>query len=101
MPHQQVNCMMEVMMVTKRVSPADKPATLKPKAAAAPKRTAKAAAVVPQSANSIDAENRRQLIAAEAYFLAERRGFAAGHEVEDWIAAEAAVNSRLEQRRVA
>jgi hypothetical protein len=38
---------------------------------------------------------RRALIATEAYFLAERRNFAAGHEVEDWLAAEAEVNARL------
>jgi len=50
---------------------------------------------------TIDAEQRRQLIAAEAYFLAERRGFAAGHEFDDWLAAEAAVDARLREPRVA
>lgn len=50
---------------------------------------------------SIDPSVRRQLVAAEAYFRAERRGFAAGSELEDWIAAEAAVDSRLQQTRVA
>jgi Protein of unknown function (DUF2934) len=50
---------------------------------------------------SIDPDVRRQLVAAEAYFLAERRGFAAGNEVEDWVAAEVAVDSRLQQMRVA
>jgi hypothetical protein len=40
-------------------------------------------------------ELRQELIATEAYFRAERRGFAPGHELEDWIAAEAAVDSRL------
>lgn len=50
---------------------------------------------------SIDPSVRRQLVAAEAYFRAERRGFAAGNELEDWIAAEAAVDSRLQQMRVA
>jgi hypothetical protein len=50
---------------------------------------------------SIDPSVRRQLVAAEAYFRAERRGFAAGNELEDWIAAEAAVDSRLQQTRVA
>ena len=49
----------------------------------------------------IDGEMRRQLIAAEAYFLAERRGFAAGHELDDWIAAEATVDQRLRESRVA
>jgi hypothetical protein len=41
------------------------------------------------------------MVAAEAYFLAERRGFAAGNEVADWVAAEAAVDSRLRQQQVA
>jgi hypothetical protein len=50
---------------------------------------------------SVDPDVRRQLVAAEAYFLAERRGFAAGHELEDWVTAEAAVDSRLQQMRVA
>ena len=47
---------------------------------------------------TIDPEVRRQLVAAEAYFFAERRGFAAGNEVEDWAAAEAVVDSRLKQQ---
>jgi len=49
----------------------------------------------------IDPDVRRQLVAAEAYFLAERRGFAAGHELEDWVAAEAAVDSRGQEMRAA
>ena len=49
----------------------------------------------------IDADTRRRLVAAEAYFLAERRGFAAGNELADWVAAEAAVDSRLQQLQVA
>jgi hypothetical protein len=39
------------------------------------------------------------MIAAEAYLRAERRNFSAGHEVEDWLAAEACVNARLSQLR--
>src|SRR5271167_4036918 len=50
---------------------------------------------------SIDPEVRRQLVATEAYFLAERRGFAAGHELEDWVAAEAAVDSRRQEMKAA
>jgi hypothetical protein len=38
---------------------------------------------------------RRALIATEAYLRAERRNFAGGHELEDWLAAEAEVNARL------
>jgi hypothetical protein len=47
---------------------------------------------------TIDPDARRQLVAAEAYFFAERRGFAAGNEVEDWVAAEVLVDSRLKQQ---
>jgi hypothetical protein len=53
---------------------------------------------VPRKANgaaSIDPEMRRQMVAAEAYFLAERRGFLGGNEVEDWVAAEMVVDSQL------
>ena len=34
---------------------------------------------------------RRQRIAIAAYYLAERRGFAPGADMEDWLAAEAAL----------
>jgi hypothetical protein len=48
----------------------------------------------------ITAERERQgLIATEAYLRAERRNFAGGHELEDWLAAEAEVNARLSHVR--
>lgn len=34
-------------------------------------------------------EQRREMIAVAAYYVAERRAFVAGHEEEDWLAAEA------------
>ena len=40
-------------------------------------------------------EARRALIAETAYLRAERRGFAPGHETEDWLAAEAEVDALL------
>ena len=87
-------------MVTKRAAP--RKATSKRKA----RPTAPAAADLTASAvmtvlESIDPDVRRQLVAAEAYFRAERRGFAAGNELDDWIAAEAAVDSRLQETLVA
>ena len=42
-------------------------------------------------------QDRRSMIAKAAYFLAERRHFQPGHEVEDWLAAEAEVDRRLER----
>jgi hypothetical protein len=48
----------------------------------------------------IASESERQaIIAAEAYLRAERRNFAAGHEMEDWLAAEAELNARLSHVR--
>jgi hypothetical protein len=47
------------------------------------------------SAIVIDPEQRRQLVAAEAYFFAERRGFSGGSEIDDWFAAERVVDSWL------
>ena len=38
---------------------------------------------------------RRRMIETAAYLRAERRNFEPGHELEDWLAAEAEVNNRL------
>jgi transcriptional regulator with XRE-family HTH domain len=46
---------------------------------------------------SIDAERRQQMIAEEAYLIAERRGFEGGDPGQDWRDAEIAVNNRLMQ----
>jgi hypothetical protein len=35
---------------------------------------------------------RHAMIAEAAYYLAERRGFKPGHELEDWLAAEAMID---------
>lgn len=35
------------------------------------------------------------MIAEAAYYRAERRGFAPGHEIENWVAAEAEVDTLL------
>jgi hypothetical protein len=43
----------------------------------------------------IDPERRRTLIAEIAYYRAERRGFEPGHENEDWLSAEAEVDTAL------
>jgi hypothetical protein len=39
----------------------------------------------------VSAEERQQWIATAAYFRAQRRGFAPGQEVSDWVEAEAEV----------
>ena len=93
-------------MVTKSVSPVKK--VTKRKASAVPEVAAGAAIRVQDSAQpvvassaNIDPEVRRQLVAAEAYFIAERRGFEAGHEIEDWVAAEVLVDSRIHHAQIA
>lgn len=92
-------------MVTKRVSTEKTTTRRRAPVTAAPELTDSAVIAVLESkqtvSTSIDADVRRQLVAAEAYFLAERRGFAAGHELEDWVAAEAAVDLRCHKIQVA
>ena len=44
---------------------------------------------------TVSEEARRAMIAQAAYLRAERRGFAAGHEEADWLAAEAEVDALL------
>ncbi|CAL1240210.1 DUF2934 domain-containing protein [Candidatus Methylocalor cossyra] len=39
-------------------------------------------------------EDIERKIAEAAYYKAERRGFEPGHEIEDWLAAEAEIRGR-------
>jgi hypothetical protein len=49
-----------------------------------------------QAATAAEAEARAAdhlvKVAMAAYFIAEKRGFEPGHEVEDWLAAEAEID---------
>lgn len=36
----------------------------------------------------VDPATRQSMIAEAAYYCAEKRGFAPGHDVDDWLAAE-------------
>jgi hypothetical protein len=38
------------------------------------------------------------MIAVAAYFLVEKRGFAPGYELDDWLRAETEVDARLKGR---
>ncbi len=40
-------------------------------------------------------EDRHASIAEAAYYRSKLRGFAPGHEIEDWLAAEEEVDQRL------
>lgn len=50
------------------------------------------------AAGAVSEDVRRGMIAEGAYLRAERRGFAPGHEAEDWLAAEAEVDALLKAR---
>jgi hypothetical protein len=43
----------------------------------------------------VSAAERRNMIARAAYFRAERRNFAPGQELQDWVAAETEVDREL------
>jgi hypothetical protein len=53
-----------------------------------PRRSSSVAVAVPAAEFTL-------VIAERAYIKAERRGFAPGHELEDWLAAEREVNALL------
>ena len=48
-----------------------------------------------QARADLSPEELRKLISEAAYYRAKQRGFAPGHEVEDWIQAEAEVKRRV------
>jgi len=62
---------------------------------AAPKTVKPKARQSDVAAPMIDPDHRRALIAEQAYLIAERRNFGPGSEVEDWLSAEAAVDTAL------
>ena len=46
-------------------------------------------------ARANDRSRREAMIAEAAYYCAERRGFAPGHELEDWLRAEGEITRSL------
>jgi hypothetical protein len=72
------------------------------KTKAAPKMAERSAAVAvkakqaeaevrPVAGPSISAQERERFVAQAAYYRAEKRGFAPGYELQDWVEAEAEV----------
>lgn len=51
--------------------------------------------IVATAPNFVDPQHRTALIARSAYFRSLNRGFEPGHEVADWLAAEAEVDAEL------
>ena len=75
-------------------------AALKPGPKARTQSVAKSAATGKARASAasrttVTDEDRRNMVSIAAYFRAERRGFAPGHEDADWLAAEAEVDAQL------
>jgi hypothetical protein len=68
-----------------------------PEATPARKRAPRKRATATEAARPsfVDPQQRAALIARAAYFRAMNRGFAPGHEAEDWLAAEAEVDAEL------
>jgi hypothetical protein len=74
------------LTTTKTATVAAKPEIKQPvKKEAAPKTTAV----------SVSADHRKHMIATAAYFIAQRRGFSGGYEVQDWISAEIEIDKQL------
>jgi hypothetical protein len=55
----------------------------------------------PDTPSTRHSEERHAMIANAAWFRAEKRAFAPGHEMEDWLAAEREIDARLQQSRAA
>jgi hypothetical protein len=94
-------------MVTRRVSDTGKsPKSTAAIAAPAPKGTKRRAVAgktpAPKStisAATVSSDERRAMIALAAYVRAERRGFTAGGEAQDWLAAEKEIDALLSGRQ--
>lgn len=55
----------------------------------------KPAPAAPGNGTTISAAERRSMIEQAAYFRAEKRGFAPGDALQDWLAAEAEIDGQL------
>ena len=78
-----------------RRGPPRSPSTTAPKAAPP---AAKPSAFSGNARADVSPEELRKLISEAAYYRAKKRGFAPGHELEDWIQAEAEVMRRVGPR---
>mgnify|MGYP000689747103 CR=1 FL=1 len=51
-----------------------------------------------QKGASASSADRQQMIAEEAYLIAERRGFDGDFAMDDWLQAEATIDTRFAER---
>ncbi len=81
----------------KAAAPAASKALPSRKGPAAPAPVVAPSVTVPVAAAAtkpaLDPELRARMVETAAYFRAERRGFTPGYEVEDWLVAEAEIES--------
>jgi Protein of unknown function (DUF2934) len=82
-------------MANRRLPDAPNPESAPPTGTAAAPARARKSPTIAKSRVKVTPEARRALIAESAYLRAERRGFAPGHESEDWLAAEAEIDALL------
>jgi hypothetical protein len=77
----------------------ERPAPAKPRTATPPRSATKsksAPAALPGEARvELSSGELRKLVEEAAYYRAKQRGFEPGHEVEDWVQAEAEVLRRI------
>jgi hypothetical protein len=80
--------------------PASKSKAVAATAAKPPRKAAPAKSGRPDKATAAEAApvDRFALVQLAAYVRAERRGFAPGHELADWLAAEAEVAATLAKK---
>ena len=64
----------------------------------APARNENSSPRTPSSKPQVTARERQRMIATRAYLRAEQRGFAPGHEQEDWLQAETEVDRLIIKR---
>jgi hypothetical protein len=81
-------------------APKEAEMTARPKLSAEPTRV-EAAEDVPHAERALEGvlahAGREQMIAEAAYYRAERRGFAPGAEIEDWLAAEREIEALVRE----
>jgi hypothetical protein len=83
--------------IPKAIKADEKAAVSAPKRKPAAPRAKRPSTTAPARV-AVSEDVRRGMIAEGAYLRAERRGFAPGHEEEDWVAAEAEVDALLKAR---
>ncbi|WP_051937827.1 DUF2934 domain-containing protein [Ferriphaselus sp. R-1] len=81
-------------------APAKKPRAPRAKAAEAgvdkPAAKPRKAAAKKVEKQKVTHQQRREMVAMAAYFIAERRGFLTGYEHDDWLAAEREIDIHIE-----